>query len=177
MTPADYGLKYGEYFYEPNSSMTKIHAKGTVVKLSQNYIDSRKKLGENIYDYAEFSHIYNADGEFYYVFYKCTNPNVKSFFINNNKDVKNFYKGNPDIFILPSDFRLSIEEYVYDIAYDVDPPEFRCMKRDWEIPSMMEAWLLLIIIMIASMAIKGFPILWLIEIIIFNAWRSDFINK
>lgn len=176
MTPADYGLKYGEYFYEPNSSMTKIHAKGTVVKLSQNYIDSRKKFCENVYDYARFSHIYNADGEFYYVFYICTDPNVSLFFYN-TEEVKKFYDGQGIIKIAPSELEYAIEEYVRDVVYDVNTPEFRCMQKDWKIPGMMRAWGILIIIMIASMVIKGFPVLWVIELLIFNAWRSDFINK
>jgi hypothetical protein len=177
MTPTDYGLKYGEYFYEPNSGMTKIHAKGTVVKLSQKYIESRTTRGENIYDYAEFSHIYNADGEFCYVFYKCLNPIKNRTFNNNFSEMNKFYKGNPDIFICPSELDYAIEEYIRDVVYDVNTPEFRCMQKDWKIPGMMRAWGILIIIMIASMVIKGFPVLWVIELLIFNAWRSDFINK
>lgn len=178
MTPTDYGLEYGQYFYDFNSDMTKIHAKGTIVKLSEEFINKCKNyFGENIYDYAVFSHVYNADGIFLYVFYKCTNPNTKLFFINNDDEVRKFYNSYPDIEISPADLDMAIEDYIYDISYEVDRPTYLCMKKDWEIPGMTRAWGILIIIMIASMVFKGFSILWFIEIAIFNSWRSDFINK
>lgn len=178
MTPTDYGLEYGQYFYDFNSDMTKIHAKGTIVKLSKEFINKRKNyFGEDIYDYAMFSHIYNADNEFSYVFYTCTNPDTKLFFYNNKDDVNRFYNSEWYFKIPPSDLDMAIEDYVYDISYEVDRPTYLCMKKDWEIPGMTRAWGILIIIMIASMVFKGFPILWFIEIAIFNSWRSDFINK
>lgn len=178
MTPADYGLKYGEYFYEPNSGMTIIHAKGTDVKISKEYIEKCKVDGKgDIYDYASFSHLYNTDSEFSYVFYKRTDPNAILFFHNNSEEVKKFHNSEWSFKITPAELEFAIEEYVNDVAYDVTPPEFRCMKKDWEIPGMTGAWGILIAIMIATMVVKGFPILWLIEIAIFNSWRSDFINK
>lgn len=180
MTPIDYGLEYGQYFYDFDSGMTKIHAKGTIVKFSDKFIQKRKNyFGEDIYDYAIFSHVYNTSDELSYVFHKYIGPNYGG---NSKNKISAEERRRHDkcisFFRIPSeDLYMAIEKYTYDVAYEVDRPTYLCMKKDWEIPGMTRAWGILIIIMIASMAFKGFPILWFIEIAIFNSWRSDFINK
>lgn len=167
-TPFDFGLKWGDYFNDP-FDMNKIHLKGTVIEVKDDYIKTYNSRGEKqLWKYAIFDDMYSENNVVYIKFrvgalYKCNEVDKISkyaqYFI-----VKAFELCNV------------IKSYYKDICYNVDIPEYTCLNKDKDVPGMKILWILMIIVMLASTVLNEFLILWFIELFIFYIIRESLRN-
>lgn len=173
MTPEDLCYKWGEYYHDPDN-FNIIHCWTTRVKVKQSFIDRMARDGKKLAPYASFVRLYrDNDGTILLTWHRQS----KECYLYGDA-LREYDECERYIDITPFQLKDFIEEYVNDIQYEISYPEYQpatlantLQHESWGI------WILCIIVMIASLIFKDFWILWIIELIFFNTWRNDEVNK
>lgn len=171
--PNDYGLNYNQYFRDMCDSRI-IHAKGTIIRIKDDYINRQKQDNVYIGKYYMFSH---KDNDNRYVFLNITYPYKEKKLIrkyyNSQEEYEVSKKNEYYLRLEYKDLNKVINEFIEDKRYETDEIMFTTQIKDRNIPKLKVLWILFIIILVASTICRDYWMLWIIEFILFNKIRTD----
>lgn len=177
MTPFECGYGNHSYYYEPFNSRIIHGNKGTIVKVKQSYIDMMAGKGIKIARYYQFR-FREDDGKLLFMrVVQYDNKEAIDLCYNGDKEaIESERPCEFGIHVDRLDLKDFVDVYVKDDKHEVEEIKFKFQRKDREIPGLMSAWVIFIIILIASMIFKYFYVLWFIENIIFQMIRKEIRN-
>lgn len=143
------------------------YAEGTVIKLSQNYIDKQKlKTGKKLYKYARYSHTYSKNGKYEFVFFSYVSHLDDEC---RHREYKSYYESEPHYGIPEEDIEEAIEEIVKQVTI---PLVKKTKKKDSECEEVLLGWVLYVLALFGSLIFREWYLVWTSGTFFFFVWRN-----
>lgn len=157
---------------------------GTEITLTDDYIKNNLFNEKKLWKYARFDHQTQHNGYNAYFFcaikLDCLSLHEMNIDVNARKDYASYfiieaYKIESVINKITKPIKLTKEENEKIQECIIDLIEHP--KTDLDYPKLLAAWIIYIIIMIASLIFNQFYIIWFVASYIFFMWRKDILRR
>jgi hypothetical protein len=157
---------------------------GTIVELSDQYVQNNSFQGKKIWKYARFDRQANSSGSMSYFFSAAKFDYLSLREMGLSVDVKKEYAHYFTIDACMAENAIQrvirpvkltkIEQEAMNSAFEdmITHP-----KKDWDYAELRFGWLAYIVILVASLIFKQFYIIWIVATFLFFAWRKDILKQ